>query len=167
MRKLVYPLIASAALAIAVAVQPEPGIAQQEPRAADATPVPYNPGVGDLMTILIQPRHIKLWLAGQQENWPLAGYALKEIKQSFARIAAVVPHYRGAAVADLIETAMGQPMASLDFAIKAGEPRQFAEQYGKLTAGCNACHVSTGHPYIVIKTPDSAAFGNQEFQLKR
>ena len=70
-------------------------------------------------------------------------------------------------MADLIETAMGEPMALIDFTIKAGEPRQFVEQYAKLTAGCNACHGSTGHPYIVVKVPDGAAFGNQEFQIKR
>ena len=58
-------------------------------------------------------------------------------------------------------------MNLIDFAIKAGEPRQFREQYAKLTAGCNACHVSTGHPYIVLKVPESTAFGNQDFEPKR
>ena len=168
MRKLMY-LIATAATAVTAATfaVPGPGAAQQETRPADATPAPYNPMMGDLMNILIQPRHIKLWLAGQQENWALAGYALKEIKQSFARIAAGIPQLNGAPVADLIETAVGEPIATLDFAIKAGEPRQFAENYRKLTAGCNSCHASTGHPYIVIKVPAGAAFANQDFQPKR
>ena len=51
MRKLIYPLIAATATAIAVAILalPEPGLAQQEPRAADATPAPYNPTLGDLI----------------------------------------------------------------------------------------------------------------------
>ncbi len=169
MRWLVYPLIAATAAATAVAIlaRPERALAQEEPRAADATPVPYNPTMGDLMNLLIQPRHVKLWLAGKQENWPLAGYALKEIKQSFARISAGIPQYNGAPVADLIDTAMGEAMTLIDFAIKAGEPRQFSDQYAKLTAGCNACHVSTGHPYIVLKTPDASAFANQEFQPKQ
>jgi len=169
MRRLLYPLIAATAIALAIAsfAPPNAGLAQQEPRAADAAPVPYNPGMGDLMSILIQPRHVKLWLAGHQENWPLAGYALKEIKQSLARIAAGIPHHNGAPVADLIESAVGSQIGLVDFAIKAGEPRQFTEQYGRLTAGCNSCHVSTGHPYIVIKVPDGAAFANQEFQPKR
>jgi hypothetical protein len=168
MRKLTY-LIASATMAAAAAVlaAPDRGMAQQEARPADATPVPYNPMMGDLMNILIQPRHIKLWLAGQQENWALAGYALKEIKQSFARIATGIPQLNGAPVADLIESAVGEPIGTLDFAIKAGEPRQFAENYRKLTAGCNACHASTGHPYIVIKVPDGTAFANQDFHPKR
>lgn len=169
MGKLVYPLMAAAGMVAAMAIlaPPRPGLAQQEPRAADAAPVPYNPGMGDLMNILIQPRHVKLWLAGRQENWPLAGYALKEIKQSFARIASGIPHYNGAPVADLIESAVGSQIGLVDFAIKAGEPRQFAEHYGKLTEGCNSCHVSTGRPYIVIKVPDGTAFANQEFQPKR
>jgi hypothetical protein len=168
MRKLTC-LIASAAMVAAIVTfaVSGPGAAQQETRPADAAPVPYNPMMGDLMNILIQPRHIKLWLAGQQENWALAGYALKEIKQSFARISAGVPQLNGAPVADLIESAVGEQIGTLDFAIKAGEPRQFAENYKKLTAGCNSCHASTGHSYIVIKVPDGAAFANQDFQPKR
>ena len=169
MRKVIYPLIAAAIAATAVAIIARPGLGQapEGPRAADAAPVPYHPTMGDLMNLLIQPRHVKLWLAGKQENWPLAGYALKEIRQSFARIAAGVPQYNGAPVADLIETAMAEPMNLIDFAIKAGEPRHFRDQYAKLTAGCNACHVSTGHPYIVLKVPESTAFGNQDFEPKR
>ena len=120
------------------------------------------------MSILIQPRHVKLWLAGHQENWPLAGYALKEIKQSFARIAAgdSTTQRRASRRPDRVGDG-GTRSDSIDFAIKAGEPRHFREQYGKLTAGCNACHVSTGHPYIVIKVPERTAFGNQEFEPKR
>jgi hypothetical protein len=175
MRKVIdLPIAATAvvmALAVVVLTPLQRSSAQtpapEEPRAADAAPVPYNPTMGDLMNLLIQPRHVKLWYAGKQENWPLAGYALKEIRQSLARITASVPHYNGAPVADLIETAMHESMTLIDFAIKAGEPRQFVEQYAKLTAGCNACHVSTGHPYIVLKTPDGEAFANQEFEPKR
>ena len=169
MRRRVYPLVAVAVslATIAILTTPMSGEPQEPPRAADATPVPYNPTMGDLMNLLIQPRHVKLWLAGQQENWPLAAYALKEIRQSFIRVAAGVPHYNGAPVADLIDTAMSESMNLIDFTIKAGEPRQFREQYAKLTAACNACHVSTGHPYIVIKVPESAAFGNQEFEPKQ
>lgn len=169
MRRRVYPLVAVAVsiATIAILTSPMSGQTQEPPRAADAAPVPYNPSMGDLMNLLIQPRHVKLWLAGKQENWPLAGYALKEIRQSFTRIAAGVPQYNGAPVADLIDAAMSESMNLIDFTIKAGEPRQFREQYGKLTAACNACHATTGHPYIVLKVPESAAFGNQEFEPKR
>jgi hypothetical protein len=59
------------------------------------------------------------------------------------------------------------PLTLTDFAIKASEPRQFAEAYARLTAGCNACHATTDHAFVVIKTPDASAFPDQEFTPKR
>jgi hypothetical protein len=54
----------------------------------------------------------------------------------------------------------------MDFAIKAGDPRQFGESYAKITAGCNLCHTTADHPYIVIKVPEASSFPNQEFAPK-
>ena len=36
--------------------------------AAAQTPSPYRPGLGDLMTMTVQPRHLKLGLAGPGEE---------------------------------------------------------------------------------------------------
>jgi hypothetical protein len=135
---------------------------------ANAEPAPFNPQLSALMSMLIQPRHAKLGLAGKEENWPLAGYALKELKQGFMVSARAVPRWKGLPVPELFDAAVTQPMALLDFAIKAAEPRQFAEAYAHLTAGCNACHATTDHPFIVIKAPESSsAYPNQDFQPKR
>jgi len=41
---------------------------------AEATPPTYLPVTSDLMNAIIQPRHIKLWLAGRTQNWTLAEY---------------------------------------------------------------------------------------------
>jgi hypothetical protein len=60
-----------------------------------------------------------------------------------------------------------QPLAVLDFAIKAGEPRQFGEAYGKITQGCNNCHTTMDHPFIHIKVPDASAWPNIEFKPSR
>jgi hypothetical protein len=135
---------------------------------ANAEPAPFNPQMSALMNMLIQPRHAKLGLAGKAENWPLAGYGLKELKQGFLVIARAVPRWKGLPVPDLFDAAVTQPLALLDFAIKANEPRQFGEAYARLTAGCNACHATTDHPFVVIKVPDNAStFPNQDFQPKR
>ena len=32
----------------------------------------YHPGLGELMTAFVQPRHIKLGLAGNEQNWRYA-----------------------------------------------------------------------------------------------
>ena len=119
------------------------------------------------MSMLIQPRHAKLGLAGKAENWPLAGYALKELKQGFAVTSRAVPRWKGLPVPDLFDAALTQPFTLLDFAIKLGYRRQFDEAYDTLTKGCNACHATTDHSFVVIKAPDVSAFPNQAFEPKR
>ena len=145
------------------AQQPAPA-AQNEPNPADAAPQPFNPQLSALMSMLIQPRHAKLGLAGKAENWLLAGYAYRELSQGFGVISRAVPRYKGLPVGELVDAALKQPFAVLDFAIKAGDTRQFNEAYGRVTAGCNACHTTTDHPFVVIKAPDVSNFPNQEFQ---
>ena len=39
----------------------------------------YRPGLGEIMSG-IQTHHAKLWFAGINENWKLAAYEIKEIK---------------------------------------------------------------------------------------
>jgi hypothetical protein len=144
------------------------GAAAQSPFGdPNAEPAPFNPQMGALMGMIIQPRHSKLGLAGKAQNWPLAGYALKELKQGFAVVARAVPRWKGLPVPDLFDAAVTQPITLVDFAIKLSEPRQFDEGYARLTAGCNACHATTDHPFVVIKAPETSAFPNQDFEPKR
>ena len=167
MRRRAAVVVALAALAAFTTVFAARAVAQNPFGDADAEPAPFNPQMAALMSMLLQPRHAKLGLAGKAENWPLAGYMLKELKQGLVVIARAVPRWKGLPVPDLFDAAMSQPLATLDFAIKAGEPRQFAESYARLTAGCNACHGTTDHPFVVIKAPDVSSFPNQDFEPKR
>ena len=130
-------------------------------------PVPYVMGMGDLMNTLIQPRHAKLGLAGKAENWPLANYALSELRQAFAGVAKAVPKFRGMPVGDLVDLALTQPLNAVEAAIKQQDAQKFAVAYDQLSQGCNACHMELDHPYVVIKTPDASAFPNQEFKPQR
>jgi hypothetical protein len=130
-------------------------------------PVPYVMGMGDLMNTLIQPRHAKLGLAGKAENWPLANYALSELRQGFASIAKAVPKFRGMPVGDLVDLALTQPLNAVEAAIKQQDAQKFTAAYDQLSQGCNACHMELDHPYVVIKTPDASAFPNQEFKPQR
>jgi hypothetical protein len=121
------------------------------------------PTVADLMNALIQPRHAKLGLAGAQQNWPLAAFAVHELKQSFDNIAKIHTTYRGLSVPDMIDSTIGEPIHGVFLAIQAKDAKKFADSYGKLTAGCNNCHEATNNPFIVIKTPDRSEFPNQDF----
>jgi hypothetical protein len=133
----------------------------------NAEPAPFNPQMAALMSMLIQPRHAKLGLAGSAENWPLAGYMLKELRQGFAVVSKAVPRWKGLPVPDLVDAAVTQPLTLIEYAIKLNYRRQFDEAYESLTKGCNACHATTDHAFVVIKVPDASAFHNQEFEPKR
>ena len=76
----------------------------------NAQPAPFNPQMAALMSMLIQPRHAKLGLAGKAENWPLAAYALKELRQGFVVAARAVPRWKGLPVPDLFDAAVAQPL---------------------------------------------------------
>jgi hypothetical protein len=171
MRTSVLSLIAAAAVVGIAAIgirpvltAPNPTTPNPDVRPADADPQPFNPQMGALMNMVIQPRHAKLGLAGQAENWALAGYYFKELKTGFGVVSRAIPRWKGLPVPDLVEASVEPTFAVLDFAIKAGEPRQFAESYGKLTQACNNCHATTDHPFVVIKAPDASTWSNQDFK---
>ena len=67
---------ASVAALFAVAA----GFARAQAPAQADTSSPHRPGLGDLMTMTVQPRHIKLALAGRQKNWVYAAYELHELQ---------------------------------------------------------------------------------------
>jgi hypothetical protein len=125
----------------------------------------YRPLTSDLMNDIIQPRHIKLWLAGKSENWEFADYERHNIGGALARMAAAIPTYEGTSTAALIAAFATPQLAALDTAIKAKNEAQFVSAYAGLTAGCNGCHQTTGHQMVVIKTPDSNPFPDQDFTV--
>ena len=64
------------------------------PSLATAQQPAFHPGLGDLMTAFVQPRHTKLGLAGNDKNWPYAAYELNELREAFDDVAEIVPKYR-------------------------------------------------------------------------
>ena len=163
----VVAALAAAAIYYAPEKVSPPAEAQNPFGDANAPPGTFNPQMAAMMSMLIQPRHAKLGLAGAAENWPLAGYALRELRQGFVVTAKVVPRWKGLPVPDLFDAAVGQPIQQIDAAIRLKYKKQFDEAYGKLTEACNACHTTTDHSFIVIKPPDASAFPNQDFTTKK
>lgn len=128
---------------------------------------PFEPSFGDLMTMVIQPRHLKLGLAGQEKNWAYADYELRELQGAFRRVAHAIPVYRSTDMAALIDATMAAPLEAVATAIKSADADRFTEAYGQLTATCNACHQSTGHEAIVIQVPRASSFPDQDFRPRR
>ena len=52
---------------------------------------PHPAAIGDLMTALVQPRHIKLGVAGSNQNWAYAAYELDQLRETFADLADILP----------------------------------------------------------------------------
>jgi hypothetical protein len=155
--------LASAASAVAVAQNaPAPG-ASAAPRPG-LTILEFKPAMDDLMTMLVQPRHIKLYYAGQAKNWRLAGFELNELRGALARIGRTIPTYRNIGVDTAVGSIFADSIKSVDAAIKAGDSAQFATAYGEMTAACNACHTGMEHSFLVIKVPDGAIYPDQEFK---
>ena len=167
-----------AALALILAV---PAAAQQPakmpgmnmPPAMDMADVfskaPFRPGLGDLMTALVQPRHIKLGLAGVAQNWDYAAYELDELREAFDDVGKQIVKHGKLEIAPAIASTVKTPLDALAAAVKAKDSTAFTTAYAELTAGCNACHQSAGHPMIVIKVPaeSSTAFPDQEFSPRK
>jgi hypothetical protein len=137
------------------------------PAGPPPTAVPVVMTMGDLMDTLVQPRHLKLGLAGQAENWPLANYALEQLRAAFANIVAAKPKFSGMPVGQLVDVALTAPLKAVETAIKQQDAKKFAAAYAQVSQGCNACHMELDHPYVVIKTPDASAFPNQDFAPRR
>lgn len=123
-----------------------------------AQPLP-KPSVrlADVMSVL-QSRHSKLWTAGQQRNWDLAGYELELVK---AGLADAIGLYNDIPTSNV--TMVDGPLKSLDGAVAARSVQAFGKAFGELTAGCNACHQSVGRGFLVMTIPTASPFSNQSF----
>jgi hypothetical protein len=152
-------VLAAASVGMAAA-----GPSSTDPASRTTEAAIYVPVTSDLMTLVIQPRHTKLWLAGKSQNWAFADYERHNIGGALARMATAIPSYKGVAMADLIADFAMPQLADLDTAIKAKNETAFVGAYGALTAGCNGCHQATGHDMVVIKVPDSDPFPDQDFR---
>lgn len=141
-----------------------PLLAVAQAPAPPAQPQVYRPGLGDLMTMTVQPRHIKLLLGGHEQNWIYARYELHELEEAFDRVVRVWPKYKGLPLGGMIDAIAKGPMNDLAKAIDAKDEVAFDAAYEKLTEGCNACHQAANVGHIVIKVPGSSTFPDQDFR---
>ena len=130
-----------------------PVYAQQHPAA-----------LGDLMTAFVQPRHIKLGLAGREQNWSYAAYELAQLRATFADVVEIMPKYRDLPIPDMMNSTVKEPLDALDRAIQAKDGNQFNAAYRQLTASCNVCHRSYDRATIVIQPPSVSSFPDQDFR---
>jgi hypothetical protein len=135
---------------------------------APAAPAPaaaqpdYHPSFGDLMTMAVQPRHIKLGIAGKARNWEYATYEVDELKNAFGRIGRTIPAYRKQSLSDMFASAILPQVEDVSAAIKAKDGAKFDAAYTALTQSCNNCHMALEHQYVVIREPKASPYADQD-----
>jgi len=124
----------------------------------------FKPTLSDLMTMLIQPRHLKLWAAGQQRNWTLAAFELRELRAGFDKVAATIPKYTNIDLGPTFINIMDSQVRALNGAITSQNPMLFNTAFSDLTGACNSCHEALNHGFLVMKVPEVTGYPNQDFR---
>jgi hypothetical protein len=79
----------------------------------------------------------------------------------------LVPKLGKFPIADMLKLT-DEPMKALKAAIQARDGARFDAAYNQLTDSCNACHVGTDHPMIVIRFPKATSpFTDQDFSPRK
>jgi len=143
-------------IVVAAAVAALAAKAQEKPESASE---PAQPSISDIMAHQ-QERHTKLWFAGRRGNWPLADYEIDALNGGFADVDGLLG---GSTVND----AVGAPLAALQKAVEAKDRAAFMRAFDKLTAGCNSCHHTLDHAFIVIRRPTVLPYSDQSFAAPR
>jgi hypothetical protein len=141
--------------------------AQTKPATSSGTSqADFKPGMDDLMTLLVQPRHTKLFFAGSHKNWELAAAEWRSLTTALAQIPQTVPTYLGNDVAAAVTSMIEPQLREVNAAIAAADAKRFTRAYADLTQACTACHTYMEHPYVVIKVPtveSDSVYADQDF----
>lgn len=116
-------------------------------------------GLGEIMT-LQQLRHIKLWFAGRAGNWAMADYEVGELNEGFEDVDKLLG-------GDTVEKMVGAPIKALQKAIEDKNRTAFTAAFDKLSAGCNNCHHTLDHGFIVIQRPALLPYSDQAFEPQK
>jgi len=148
--------IAVAAIAVAILAT---GLATSRSIAEgpEAAPSPqatgYLPSISDLMIATIQPRHERLWRAGQDGNWEFAAYELGNLHGAFDRLGHAHPTEHDISFPDMIASVTEQPFKKMKSAIQSKDATAFTTAYADLTDACNSCHQALNHGAVEIVVP--------------
>lgn len=152
MKAVVAVLAAASVLALAGAAGAQ---VNAQPPSAAPQEEPYQPSLSEIMAHQ-QERHIKLWFAGHADNWPLANYEVGELDDGFDDVGKMLG-------GDIVKQHVGAALDALQKAVDAKDSTAFAAAYDRLSAGCNACHHTLDHAFIVIARPTVLPYSDQVF----
>jgi hypothetical protein len=104
----------------------------------------------DVAMMEVGHRYIDLYWAGEDANWEAAAYELQKL-----RLAIENGLERRPKRATSARPFLAGPVAAMEEAVAARDPKLFASRFRDLTAGCNACHAREQVAFFEIGPPES------------
>jgi len=108
----------------------------------------------------IERFYIKLWFAGQEENWDLADFYHHELEGNFE----LLEEYRSDNSATANMHMIKPSLDSIHQSIANQNRSDFKTGYKNMTQSCTACHIASDHPEIIIRVPSKNPYDSQEFK---
>ncbi len=121
----------------------------------------YRPGLGEIMSG-IQTHHAKLWFAGINENWKLAEYEIKEIKERLQTAQDIETNRKETGEIPMIYGSIDSVLNT----IHQKNVSAFKNSFKSLTNTCNSCHRSVNFEFNVVTIPAAPPVTNQSFKVK-
>jgi hypothetical protein len=125
-----------------------------------------TPDVGQTM-LSIQIHFAKLYYAAEARNWDLARFEREEIVEDLNTVVALKPEENGVSLVGIIGAFTNSPtgpLSSLKDAFDVSDRPLFRKAYQESILMCNACHQSTGRPFIVVTIPTNPPVFNQQWE---
>jgi hypothetical protein len=152
-RQPIVPAAIAAAAILAIGIAASNSIAAGPEGAPSPQASGYLPSISDLMIATIQPRHERLWRAGQDGDWEFAAYELGNLHGAFGRIGQAHPATQNISFPQMITSVTEQPITELKSAIQSKDATAFTNAYADLTDACNSCHQALNHGVVEIVVP--------------
>jgi hypothetical protein len=152
-RQTIVPAAIAAAAILAIGIAASSSIAAGPDAAPSPQATGYLPSISDLMIATVQPRHERLWRAGQDGEWEFAAYELGNLHGAFDRIGQAHPTTQNISFPQMITSVTEQPITELKSAIQSKDATAFAKAYADLTDACNSCHQALNHGAVEIVVP--------------
>lgn len=131
-----------------------------------ALPPPQPIELSDVMEKL-QRHSSKLYFAGKWANWSLAAFYLEELEEVVKGVADKNIMEGQINISGLMPGLILPEVEKLEAAVESQNQQVFLERYHDLANSCNACHVASNHPFVVIQEPTAPPLDNQRYDAPK
>ncbi len=109
---------------------------------------------------------VKLGLALQHKNQPLANFYAGEVNETYEEMRSLNIVDDSIPISRLLNQLLSPVLQNVTSVISQNDTAQFLSQYQALIETCNSCHKETGRPFIVVQAPHEE-YNGQDFSSNK